>query len=276
MSVSGRRWTGSRGWAIAAVVAAAVGASPLQAQSNEELAKKLSNPVADLISLPLQANWDDDYGSDDDGSKFFINVQPVVPFGISRNWNLISRTILPVIDQSDIPSGSGSTAGFGDLLQSLFFSPRKPTKGGLIWGVGPAVLVPTATDDALGAQKWAIGPTGVVLRQEGRWTYGALANQLWSVAGSDDRADISATFVQPFLAYTTKTAWTFTANSESTYDWENDDWSVPVNLQAAKVTRWGHQLVSLGGGIRYWVTTPDSGPEGIGLRGVLTFLFPKK
>ena len=92
------------------------------------------------------------------------------------------------------------------------------------------MLLPTATDDALGAEKWAVGPTGVVLKQEGHWTYGALANHLWSVAGSDSRADISATFVQPFLAYTTKTAWTFTANSESTYDWENDDWSVPVNL----------------------------------------------
>jgi len=136
-------------------------------------------------------------------------------------------------------------------------------------------LLPSGTDSQLSARKWGLGPTAVLLKQAGPYTYGVLANHIWNVAGSRSRPDVSSTFVQPFLSYTTKDAWTFGLNTESTYDWKNKQWSVPVNLTATKVTKVGEQLMSFGGGVRYWADGPDSGPHGWGFRFVVTLLFPK-
>lgn len=189
-------------------------------ESAEALAKKLANPVASLISVPLQLNYDTDIGPAEDGDRVYLNVQPVVPVSINDEWNVISRTILPLVTQDDIFPGAGSQSGLGDVVQSFFFSPKAPTSGGWIWGAGPVFLIPAATDDLLGGEKWGAGPTVVVLRQQGPWTYGALANHLESFAGKDSRADISATFLQPFMNYTTPTGRGYALNLESTYDWE--------------------------------------------------------
>ncbi|MEI2296706.1 transporter [Ensifer sp. MJa1] len=255
---------------VAAVLAAASSAKAEDA----DLAKQLSNPVASLISVPFQFNYDRGYGPDD-GNKMTLNIQPVIPISLNDDWNVISRTILPVVNQNDIAGDSGNQFGLGDTLQSFFFSPKEPTAGGLIWGAGPAFLLPTATDDLLGGEKWGVGPTAVLLKQEGHWTYGVLANHIWSVAGNDDRDDVSSTFLQPFLSYTTPDAWTFTLNTESTYDWKHDDWSVPINFTVAKLTKFGEQPVSLQLGARYWAAAPDNGPEGFGVRAAIVFLFPK-
>jgi hypothetical protein len=161
------------------------------------------------------------------------------------------------------------------VVQSLFFSPKQPTESGWIWGAGPVFLFPTATDDLLGADKWGLGPTAVVLKQQGPWTYGALANHVWSVAGSG-KQDVNATFLQPFLSYTTPGAVTYSINTEATYDWKSTQWAVPLNANASKVLKLGNQLVSLGGGVRYWAESTDGGPEGFGLRLNLTLLFPKQ
>jgi len=244
-------------------------------ESAEELAKKLSNPVAAMISLPLQFNYDEEMGPARDGSRITLNIQPVAPFNFNDQWTVISRTILPVIDQTNIVPASGNQTGIGDITQSLFFSPKRPGPGGLIWGAGPAFLIPTGSEDELSAKKWAIGPTLVMLKQEKTLTVGMLANHLWSVAGDDDRIDISSTFFQPFLTHTTRTAWTYGINAESSYDWKAGQWSVPINLTIAKMQKIGGKPMSITGGVRYWAESPDNGPHGWGARFAWTFLFPK-
>lgn len=246
-----------------------------RAESDEALAKRLQNPVADLVSVPIQCNYDHGYGTGDKGERWVANIQPVIPVGINDDWNLISRTILPIVSQHDIFSDSGTQAGLGDITQSFFLSPKQPTKGGWIWGAGPVFLLPTGTDTLLSSRKWGVGPTGVALGQDGPWTYGALVNHVWSVAGDADRSGVSSTFLQPFLSYTTHDAWTLALNSESTYDWKASEWSAPLNFTVSKLTSFGDQKVSLGLGTRYWMKTPDSGPEGFGVRFTITFLFPE-
>jgi hypothetical protein len=243
--------------------------------SEAEMAQKLANPLAAMISLPMQLNYDQDFGVDDTGDRFLMNVQPVVPITLTKDWNLISRTIVPVVTQDELFAGAGRQTGLGDTVQSLWFSPAKPTDKGLVWGIGPVILLPTATDDLLGGGKWGLGPTAVALRQVGPWTYGGLVNHIWSVAGSGNRNDISSTFFQPFITYNTPSAVTYALNLESTYDWKSEQWAIPVNFMVSKLVRFDKQMVSFQGGIRYWAKSTDSGPEGLGLRFAVTFLFPR-
>jgi hypothetical protein len=247
-------------------------AAPEAAQA--ELAKKLQNPVASLISVPFQMNYDFGIGPDgDEGGRFVMNVQPVIPISLNDHWNLISRTILPVIDMDSPISGDDDLTGIGDVLQSAFFSPKDPV-GGWIVGFGPVLGIPTASEEALGSDKWTAGPTFVVLRQQSGFTFGVLANHVWSFAGDHDREDVTATFLQPFLSYTTKTATSFGLNTEALYDWEHEEWTVPLNATASQVLKLGRQPLSVTLGARYYADQPTFGPEW-GLRLALTLLFPK-
>ena len=236
-----------------------------------ELAKKLNNPVANLISVPIQNNWDFGIGPAN-AMRYTANIQPVIPLSISEDLNLITRTILPVIDAESPAAGVRSAFGLGDVVQSFFLSPKNPV-GGWILGAGPVFLWPTATDSMLGSGKWGAGPTVVALRQEHGFTYGILANQIWSYAGWGSQ-NVNATFLQPFVTYTTKTYTTFGVNTESTYDWQHSQWTVPLNVFVQQLLKIRKQPIAFQVGYRYYAERPNGGPDW-GLRFAVTFLFPK-
>jgi hypothetical protein len=262
---------------------------PAVAQESEgQLAKDALNPVAALISLPIKYDYNSNIGPSRQGNQSLLVVQPVIPFSIGADWNLISRTIIPAVSNhnvgpaagtpdglGDVATGSGTQEGLGDTTQQFYFSPKKPTDGGWIWGVGPQILLPTGASK-LTAGKWGAGPTAVALKQQNGWTYGALVNQVWSVSSASRKPDYSVFYVQPFLAYTTKTYTTPSINTESTYNWKSSQWSVPVNLMLTQILKVRDQPLSLQIGLRYWADSPEgAGPKVWGYRFQLTFLFPK-
>ena len=267
----------SRNWAtiLLALLITVVFCADVFAEGDEDLSKKLANPIASMISIPIQYNYDKNIGLDNDGSVTRVNIQPVIPFSLNSEWNLITRTIFPLIDQEDVPVSGMGESGLGDVVMSFFFSPAAPTSSGLVWGVGPVIMLPTAAEEELGSEKYGIGPTGVVLKQAGQWTFGGLANHIRSVAGDDARDDVNATFIQPFMSYITKTKTTIAFMTESTYDWENEQWSVPVILQVSQLLRIGKLPVQIGVGVKYWAESSEFGPEDWGARAQLTVLLPK-
>jgi len=267
----------------------AVTDSSAEAAEADKLAKQLANPIASLISVPFQANEDWGYGPSGNGYKFTLNIQPVIPISISKDWNLILRTIFPIVSQHDLfyvpnlPKNSPlqpqnrSQDGLSDTLQSFFFSPKKPGPFGLIWGIGPAFLYPTGTNVLLDSGTFSIGPTFVALEQKGPWTVGVLMNQLWSVVIEEHRSSLSQMFVQPFIAYTTKTHTTFTIDTESTANWNatsaDGKWTVPVIFQISQILKIGKQPISIQIGGKYYADTPRYGPNW-GVRFNFTLLYP--
>lgn len=243
-----------------------------ESTSADDLAKQLQNPVASLISVPFQNNFDFGIGPND-GTRYTLNFQPVIPLSIGEDWNLIARVVLPVISQKDIFGESGTQSGLSDVLISGFFSPKEPTSGGLIWGVGPVLLIPTATNNLLGTEKFGLGPTAVALKQAGKTSFGALINHVWSVAGNADRADVNSTFFQPFVAQNFPGGKALTLNTELSQNWKAKTTSGTLNLSGSKVLMIGKQAsqFSLGPRIHYG----DGNSASWGFRVGMTLLFPK-
>lgn len=241
-------------------------------QSADDLAKKLQNPVANLISVPIQPNFDFGIGPSN-GTRMLMNIQPVIPFSISENMNLITRVVLPVISQSDVFGPSGNQSGLGDAVISGFFSPKSPTKGGLIWGVGPAILLPTATNDAFASKKLGVGPTAVFLKQVAGFTIGGLVNHVFSIAGNDATEDVNSTFLQPFIARNFSGGYALALNTEFTRNWESDLSNGTINLVGSKVFTLGSQICQFGLGPR--IPYGDGNNSSWGIRTVFVLLFPK-
>ena len=237
-----------------------------------DLARAAQNPVGDLISLPFQNNMNFDVGPAD-RTQNIHNIQPVLPIGLSKDWNLITRTILPVISQP--APGTDRTNGLGDLNFTGFISPKKPGK--VIWGVGPALVFPTATDDVLGTGKFSIGPSVVALTMKGQWVIGALASNVWSVAGDDDRADINFFLMQYFVNYNFPSGWYLTSAPIVTANWEADSgnkWTVPFGGGVGKVFSIGRQPININTQVFYNVETPTNGARWQ-WRWQIQLLFPK-
>jgi hypothetical protein len=243
------------------------------AEESTDLAKKLANPVSDLVSVPLQFNWEQNVGPNEQ-TRFILNFQPVMPFALNPDWNLITRVIVPLVSQPPLFDGGAPAFGVSDLFTSFFFS---PSGGGLTWGVGPALSLPSTTIPTLGTEKWSAGPTVVVLKQTGPWTYGALFNQVWSFSGNPDRADVSQMFLQPFLAYQAAKTVTVTLQSETSANWEADEdrWTVPINLQFSKLSSFGLFPASYQVGFGGYVEHPDAGPSWK-IRGAIVVLLPRR
>ncbi|MFP2924369.1 neuromedin U [Pyxidicoccus sp. 3LG] len=242
----------------------------------QNLAKDIQNPVANLISVPLQDNID--LGVDPgDRVRNTLNIQPVIPVTLTERFNLISRIILPVLYQPDLADGSGGTFGLGDTSATFFVAPSKP--GALIWGVGPALLLPTATDEVLGTGKWSIGPSVVALVQPEPWSFGVLANQVWSVFGDDDRGSVNQLLVQYFVTYNLPDGWYVTSAPIITANWEapsGDQWTVPFGAGAGKLFKAGRLPLNGSLSAYYNAVRPDSpGAADWQLRVQLAFLFPK-
>ena len=263
----------SRRLGLALLLLVACFGSLAEAEEDAELAKKTQNPVADLISVPFQNNINFGVGPQDD-VQYILNVQPVIPFRLTEDWNLISRTIMPLIYQPELAPGVGDVFGLGDIQQSLFLSPAKPGK--LIWGVGPILQFPTATDDSLGQGKWGAGPTAVALTVHGPWVLGALINNVWSFAGDSDRRDVNQMLLQPFVNYNLPHAWYVVTAPIITADWEaesDDRWTVPIGAGVGKIVRIGKLPVNAQAAAYYNVVRPDNAAEWQ-LRIQIQLLFP--
>ena len=258
-------------WAAAPAFASAPGPAEEDAAA---LAKKLSNPIADLVSVPFQFNWAQGVGPDEQ-TRLILNVQPVMPFTLSQDWNLIARVIVPIVGQPPLSIGGQAASGISDVLASFFFSPTRLHK--FILGVGPVVSLPSTSEPTLGSGKWSAGPTIVVLKQTGPWTIGALWNQVWSFSGSDSRQDVSQMFLQPFLAYQANKTITLSVNSESSANWkaDSDKWTVPINVLVAKLSSFGMFPASYQVGVGAYVAGPENGPDWQ-LRSSVTILLPRK
>jgi hypothetical protein len=249
--------------------------APAEAESAEALRKAAQNPIASLVSVPVQNNSNFNVGPDA-RVQDILNVQPVIPMKLNKDWNLIARIITPIIYQPTVsqPVNQGAY-GFGDLNPTFFISPSKPSK--LIWGLGPAFLLPTATNPILGQGKWAVGPSVVLLAQPGKWTVGALVNNVFSFAGQSSRPPVNQMVFQYFINYNLKHGYFITWQPTLTANWEATNggrWVVPYGGGVGRITKIGFQPVNLtvqfyGNAIHPEGTSPWS------MRLQIAFLFPK-
>ena len=220
--------------------------------------------------MPLQANWDFGLG-DREAVGTLLNVQPVMPFGISQDTNIILRVIMPLTLQP--ASGGARINGLGDIVATAFFSLVK--SGRIIWGAGPVFLLPAATHASLGSEKFGIGPSVVALAQPGPWTVGILFNQIWSVSGANDRDDVNSTFLQPFLNYNLGGGLSAGVSVEASANWEADQaWTAPLLFSISKVTLLGKRPVSFAIAAGPTIASPDDGADWR-FRLAATFLFPR-
>jgi hypothetical protein len=249
--------------------------TPAAAASTDALRKAAQNPIASLISVPVQNNSSFNI-EPDNRTQDVLNIQPVIPTRVSANWNLITRIITPIIYQPTVnqPVNQGAY-GFGDLNPSFFLSPAKPGK--IIWGVGTAVVLPTATNPFLGQGKWSMGPTVVVLVQPGKWTLGGLVNNVWSFAGQSSRADVNQMVFQYFINYNLKHGYYITWQPTLTANWEATNggrWVVPFGGGVGRIMKLGFQPVSLTAQF-YGNAVHPAGASPWGMRLQISFLFPK-
>ncbi len=249
---------------------AAVGSAPAGEHDPSDLAKQSQNPIANLISLPFQNNFN--FGSAEGGDlQWTLNVQPVIPVELNDDWLLINRAIIPITQN---PTSLGGEGGLGDIQYQGFLSPQ--TGSDFTWGIGPVLGFPAATDSTLGARRWTAGPAFVGLLTKGPWVVGATVNHQWDWGGSGD-SDVNLTFIQPFVNDNMANGWYLTSDPAMSINWEadtGDKWTVPLGAGIGKVGKIGKQHVNVKALAFYNVAKPDLGPDW-SARLQITLLFPK-
>lgn len=219
-------------------------ANQAMSDATTDLAKASQNPVSDLISVPFNNNFNFDFGPQKK-TQYILDIKPVIPFHITPEWNLITRAIIPVINQPDFLPERGRVAGLGDINPSLFLSPAHPGK--IIYGIGPTMVFPAATDRQLGQGKYSLGPTAVVLTMPGHWVIGFLTSNIWSVAGQSERPNVNFFSLQYFINYNFSHGWFLTSAPIITANWEapsKNRWTVPFGLGAGRVFKIGKQNIN--------------------------------
>ena len=259
---------------------------PAAGDDTDALAKATQNPVASLISVPFQNNSNFGIGPYN-RTQDVLNVQPVIPARISEKWMLISRIIQPIVWQPATAANAGGEYGFGDMNPTFFLSPAKPGK--LIWGFGPAIVIPTATSTALGQGKLSFGPSAVALVQPGHWTIGALVNNVFSVAGSPNRPYVNQMLLQYFVTYNLKKGWNINTGPIVTANWRskgsgeaadgNDTtggsvWTVPFGGGVGRIMKLGFQPVNLSLNF-YGNAVHPPGASSWGMRIQVALLYPR-
>lgn len=244
-----------------------------QSIDDRQLAIDVTNPLAKIVKIPFIFDYAPNMNPNNTGNILAMLVEPLVPININPRWYIISRTIFPVIRHANTSIASGAQFGLGDTLQDFFISPNKKS-GALLWGVGPTILIPTDTNQALGSGRWAIGPGGVLIKITGPWTLGLLANHVWSGKGGGGPYNLSFTRVNSKIEYTTNNAWTLSLTSDPTYDWVFGRKVVPINLSLNKIVNIGKTPISIGGGMRYFIPMSSEGAKGFGATANVVLLFP--
>jgi len=244
--------------------------------SATELAKLAQNPVGNLISVPFQNNTNLNFGPEEK-TQNVLNIQPVIPVSISDEWNIITRTIFPVISMPPLYPGDDRTNGIGDTVFTAFLSPANPGK--FIWGAGPVVQIPTNNDKVLGNNNWGLGASGVVLRLEkgNPWVYGTLFNNIWSVSSDKRGGSYNNGLIQPFLNYNFPGGLYLTSSPIATVNWKadsGDKWTVPLGGGVGKIFHLGKLPLNTSLATYYNVITPDDGPDWQ-IRAQIQFMFPK-
>jgi len=249
----------------------------LAEMSKEEIAKASQNPLTAMYSLPIQNNTYFGIGPDDK-TKNVANVQPVLPFDFSEDWTVVTRTVIPVVSNPSLSENPYErTNGIGDTTFTAFFTPKKTGPSGIVWGVGPTVYMPTATDNDLGTDKWGAGASAVVLKASGKWVYGALASNIWDIAGPGD-AEINLMTFQPFVNYNMGEGWFLASVPIITADWTADSqhtWTVPVGMGIGKAMKMGKIPVIVQIHSYYNVEKPDDYGEDWQMRFQIQWLFPR-
>lgn len=264
-------------WAFASLLlATAFAPSARAALSAEELAKLAQNPIANLVSVPFQNNTNLNYGPEG-GTQNILNIQPVIPVTLNRDWNLITRTIFPLVWLPDLSPQTDATFGLGDTQFSAFLSPSDASSG-WIWGVGAIAQLPTHTEKVLGNANWGLGPTAVVLHlaKGDPWVYGMLINNVWSLGTASDAPAYNNGLIQPFVNYNLPGGTYISSSPIVTVDWEaeGEQWTVPVGAAIGHIFHLGRLPVNTQLGGYHNVVRPEDGPDWQ-IRFQMQLMFPK-